>query len=66
MQMRITDAMIYRAACVLHTRYGIRANPNKADLDLATHMLLVAIEEAHPKTEAEVEDALEYNRRNNP
>jgi hypothetical protein len=64
--MRIDDAMIYRAACVLHTHYGINAKPSLRDLDLATHILLAAIEEAHPKSQAEVEDALEYNRRNNP
>lgn len=64
--MRITDAMIYRAACVLHTRYGIKAKPSRYDLNLATHMLLAAIEEANPKSESEVEEALEYNHRNNP
>jgi len=64
--MRITDAMIHRAACVLHTRHGIKAKPSKWDLELATHMLLAAIEEAHPKTQTEVDDALEYNHRNNP
>lgn len=64
--MRITDAMIYRAACVLHTHYGIKAKPSPKDLELATHILLAAIEEADPKSQAEVEDALEYNHRNNP
>ena len=62
---RIDDAMIYRAACVLHEHYGIKSKPTKGDLELATHMLLAAIENVRPKSLAEVEEALEYNRINN-
>lgn len=64
--MRIDGAMIYRAAKAMHAFYGVKAKPSDRDLQLMKYVLLVAIEEADPKTEAEMEDALEYNHRNNP
>lgn len=64
--MRINDAMVLRAAKAMHAYYGIRSNPSERDLKMVTYMLIVAIQETWPKSEAEVDEALEYNHRNNP
>lgn len=63
--MRIDSEMINRAAVAMHAFYGIKAKPSPRDLKMMTFVLLAAIQEAHPKNEAELEDALEYNHRNN-
>ncbi len=64
--MRITDAMIQRAAKAMHAYYGVRSGPSERDLKMVAYMLIVAIEDTWPKNESETEDALEYNRGNNP
>lgn len=58
--------MIYRSVRAMHSYFGIRSLPTDQEMVMMTHVLLAAIEQSYPKNEDEMEDALDYNRRNNP